>query len=184
MADPDAQDRLGQAVRMLQLITVAMVMGVVTFLMVAMVLRATGTAAMPKEGAQPVVTFVAVIMAVVMLVAQSIVPGLMVKAGRQKLAQARPGPGDDGADAMSKPNGEAQELIRIFASMTIVGIAMIEAPALLAVVAFMIEGKQLALLLAVGLVIILGYRIPTKIRAADWMDLQRRQLEQERLSQR
>lgn len=175
MSDPEPAKIPAQKLRALQIVIAAMLMGVVTFLLVAAVVRSTMPAGdQAKDGPELIITWVAVVVAIGSVMAASLLPGMVVRAGRRRLALDISG--RDGTDA---PDGTAveAELVKLFSIKTIIGGAALEGAALFAIVAYLVEGNLYAVVAAVALALLLAYHLPTQARAADWLDLQCRALE-------
>lgn len=181
MLDSELTDRLAEPVKVLQIIVTAMVTGVVLFLGVATQLRLSGQMADQPNGTGSLVTYIATGYGVAAVLVRTVLASVIVTAGRRKILQ-QVAQSDD--DAMSRDEDVVDGLVSLFRVRTIVAAAVLEGSALFLVVAYMIEGESLAMIAAVLLVLFLACHFPTRGRAADWIDRERRRIEQERLSAR
>jgi hypothetical protein len=166
--------------RTLQIIVVAMTVGVTAFLFVA--LAVVGP---PGKGpSPPVVTYLAIAMAAVMLATRAIAPGIFVAYARRSIA-AGTWKGYGGAmpavsAELAGPDSDVAKLGQVFTGRTIVAAAMIEGAAMFSVVAFLVEHSVLSLGLAIVLLAVLTAHVPTRARAQRWLEEQTRLLNQER----
>ncbi len=171
MSDPDLQQKLTAPLRMLQMIVVAMVVGLVIFLVVAVLLSRNGGMMKPGEGETPIVTYVAVFFAITAVGVASFLPKVIV--GNRLRAIAGMEPGED-----------AEQLIAVFNSTFIIRAAVTEAPGLFLLVSYMVEGQQIALLLAIASIVLLAFMFPRRDAVAAWLDQQLRTIEDLRVQMR
>lgn len=163
-------ERYAGVIRNMQLISGAMLMGVVVFLIVALVMPAdragvdAGGAA--GEGKFPLV-YLAVAFGGVVLGTSMVVPRLMGGALMKRLAMqgdaARAGGAAGSADRVAR-------LLAVWNATMIVQVGILEGAALFAVVAFFIERSSWSLVVAIVLAAAIATRIPTKSSLRDWLE--------------
>lgn len=169
-------------IRIMQIIVGALVTGPLVFLIFALVTR--GGAAKPREGAS-IATYAAIGLAVCAITARMIVPDLVTAAARKKIASGnwQVGGEDGGSDRTNdffQQTGDAGKLCIVFQTRLIIGSALLEGSAFLAILAFLFEGLIFALLLACLLLmgILLGF--PTASVVEHWIDGQLQLLKEDR----
>ena len=188
MSDPDPRSRPVPPFHALQIIVVAMMLGVTILLIVAAAMGPTLRPLPEPDEAGPVITYVAIAFAISALFARAVVPNLVVTAGRrkiaQRLAQADGGDGSERATGaeVSQDASVVEELARLFYTKTVIRCAILEGAGMFLGVAYLLEGNRLALGVAILIVLFLALHFPTRSGAAGWTDDQRRRLEQDRLA--
>lgn len=164
--------------RIQQVIVAAMAMGVLVFLMVALAMHTTSD---PPE-MFGMLTMIATGAAVAGLAARAVVPVLIVRTQRQRIARGEWKPSAEmPGGAMIAKLGPDGALMMLHQLRVIVGSALIEGAAFLAIIAFFIEGSPVAAGLAVLLAASLFVQFPTQRRVAAWLAEQRQLLEEEKL---
>lgn len=113
-------------------------------------------------------SWVAVGIAAVVVPMQAIIPGTIVAAARQRLAR-------------TTELAEISGLIAAYRSKLIVGAALCEGAAFMALQAYLLEGDVLLLPLAALFVLLIAARVPTAPGLASWLDRQHELLEAMRL---
>lgn len=182
---PDAEAPLvsNTQIRPFQLIVGAMAIGVVAFLAVALILRATTNRAPPAEGEQPLVTYIAVAYGIGTILVGPYLSRSITACGRRRVGREA----DDAAAALAtaketpagdEPN-KAAKLFEVFRVKVLIGAAMDEAAGLFACIAYFIEGRFVAAGLTVILVLSLLMNMPTAHRTENWLAEQLRLLEDE-----
>ena len=161
-----------------------MVLGATALLVVGLVIPADLVGIERVETALPILTYLGVGCAVLALLALAVVPGLMTASGRASIAggKARLAAtgqllGPESAKALGP---QASRLCGLFAKVTIVRAAIAEGVAILAGVAFMVEGEATSLIVAIVLILALVLQLPTRARMAAWLEEQLRLIEQGR----
>lgn len=155
-------------VRILQIIVFALVMGCVTFAPIAFFVsgnieRAEG------EDVFPVVSAMAVAFGAVALIAQLIIVPLLRRQSRQRLAQ------------QTEPHdGTAAQLLGSLQSSTIVGAAISEAACFFNLIAYLLEAQPYTLAVAAVLVLTIAMRFPTVNGVLDWLEREKRLVNEER----
>ena len=189
MTDPDA---LRPLVRICQIIIAALIAGVLFFLTVTLFIThvimppAAPVGGMAAGGGSlplPLITLIAVAMAVINLAMSFVVPKLVVDQGRRKIA-------GEGPDAVMKtdpsspkqlyPAGYTDKLAALYQTQLIIGAALLEGAAFFAVIAYLLERSPIALLTALVLLGVMFTRFPTGDRVNNWLDQQLSMLQEER----
>ena len=165
------QDRVDkQALLTLQIVVASLVAGCTVFLVIAVVIvsqRAIGPAA-----GQTILTYLAVGVTVLSLVARMVVPGVITASKVRQFSQQPEETADVSATVV--------ELWKLLTTSTIVGGALLEGAAFFALVTYMVEGSPLSLALAVVLIAGLAVQFPTRSRAADWLDARLAEIQHQR----
>ena len=152
----------------LQLIVGMMTAGVVALLVISVVVHSADDS--PKEPLPvPVLSYLAIACAVAALSARAVVPNLMGAGAIKKVAA-------------SESNTEAETFVfrSIFAARTVIAVAIIESAALLAGIAYLIEGTLLSLAVALVMVVVLALHFPRRAGRDDWISRQLERIAQER----
>ena len=128
-------------------------------------------------GDQPIFSLLALGLLAVMAIVSLILPNPMVRQGLRRIAQ-RTVPGAPDADATLLVN--AHEILVLRQATLIISLALIEGPAFLGCIAYLLEGRVFVLgvvALAIGLLLV---RFPTQASTRAWMRQQLDWLEQAR----
>jgi len=195
MTDPDA---LQPIIRTCQIIVGALIMGVVTFLAIALFVTQVGVnpaQALPGEGAGgaaiaaagnsslPVITYLAVAVGLMDLVLSFVVPKMNADRARRQMALEGPSAITKGGPTEPKqlyPAGYTGKLALIYQTQLIIFAGMREGAAFFATIAYMVERNPLALATAIVLLGALAARFPTSDRINAWLDRQLALLQEER----
>jgi hypothetical protein len=170
--------------RRLQIIVGALLLGLVSFLVVILAVvpapkppapLAPGEGGGPTEPL-PVLTVTAYTFAVILVPLSLVVPKLLSDAQRSKIAAGNRSPDAPG------PADDVSRLALVYQARKIVGAAMTEGAAFLALVAYMIERNSVALGLSLALIVCVALRFPTRAAVASWIDGQLELIRQERQS--
>ncbi|HKI21044.1 MAG TPA: hypothetical protein VKA15_24340, partial [Isosphaeraceae bacterium] len=166
MTDPDA---LQPIIRTCQIIVGALIMGVVTFLAIALFVTQVGVnpaQALPGEGAGgaaiaaagnsslPVITYLAVAVGLMDLVLSFVVPKMNADRARRQMALEGPSAITKGGPTEPKqlyPAGYTGKLAPIYHTQLIIGAALLEGAAFFATIAYLVERNPLALATAIVL---------------------------------
>lgn len=175
----EEREYLRKAVRPMQIIVFALAMGVVTMAPLLLMLGGNlGGGAGGGGGQQPdrTLTYAALGMSVVCLVASVAVPNVIGNTGRQAVAEGRqpavPSRRGFFANTESEIAYNSQpigKLAGLFQTRLIVGGALCEGPALFCLIAFMLEQSPLSLAMAAFLVFCILLRFPTATRLENWI---------------
>lgn len=148
-------------VRVAQIIAGALVLGVLMFAGVAVAISIGKPAA-----ARPVVTYVALVVAGMMIVARYFVPKSMASAQRRQAADAG-------------TRGDAEEwtaLGMVYQTKTIVAFALLEGAAFLCLIAYTLEAQWVALAMAGVLLLLMAAGFPTRGQFETWAEGQRQMM--------
>lgn len=169
-------DAIGETVRLCRIIELALVAGVAVFLaIVALWARAERPFdAQPWTVTGPL-SLLAIGYAAVVVALHLVIPGQIVAGGRRALAR-----GDRLAGAGPAPQADQVGLLGLYRTSFIVGSALVEGGALLATIAYLLEGKAPTLLVALALGALLLVRVPSRGGLEAWLERQGERLEQER----
>jgi len=182
--------KLGEAlaarVRVMQIVTMAIVMGAVVFLVIALFIRAGRIMKGPQEN-QPVgamqddrrvITYVGLVFSVCMIAIYAIVPDRVAASARRKIAREK-------TKVVSTQNGSpvsegnAARLCDIFQTRLILRLALLEGPTFCLLVAYILEGQLVSLITAVLLMAGMLVHFPMQTGVLGWIDEQLRILDQE-----
>jgi hypothetical protein len=194
---PGDQDAIRSATLQGQIILGALVAGLVMFLVISTIIiigltprpaAADGRGAVAAESPLPIITYVAVAFGATLLPMSFVVPSLVAKQQRRALASAgmtasaSPAPtrGGQSNAAMAPLTG----LPAAFLSQLIIGAAINEGAAFLALVAYLLEKNPIALAMAVVLIAGVIARFPTAGRVERWIEQQQEKLREEQLDAR
>ena len=183
-----------------QIIVGALVAGLVTFSVIVTIMNigsAPGPAAAGGPGAQgavaaesplPIITYVAIAFGAASLPMSFVVPGLVTKQQRRAFASA----GTTASTSPAPPPGKRSDAAKAplsglpaaFLTELVIGAAMNEGAAFLALVAYLIEKNPIALALAGVLIAGVIARFPTAGRVERWIEQQRQKLGEDQLDAR
>jgi len=200
MSDMTDLDALQPIIRTCQTIVGAMIMGVATFLAIALFVTqvavnpapappgggAVGAAvAAPGDSSLQVITYLAVASGLIVLVLSFVVPKINIARTRRQIALAGPIATTEGVPSEPKqlyPAGYTGKLAQLYQTQLIIGAAMLEGAAFFATIAYMVERNPIALATAIVLLGALIARFPTSDRVNAWLDRQLGLLQEERQS--
>jgi hypothetical protein len=152
----------------MQIITAAIAMGSLIFLLFALVIRADGN--MPEPPETPVLSYVGVGFAVMAFLAVAIIPNRVALSGLKHFTR--------GQGRVLDTNEEAIELCALYQTGLIVGLAILEGATLLQIIAYLLEGQQLSLIVTATLLMGIILQFPIRQRVAAWIERQQGKLEQ------
>ncbi len=170
MSHFDHAERLGPRVRILQIVIGALTMGVVIFLGIAMALREGGLVEFKPVHDPSGIRYLLLGIAGFLLLAGLVVPGLVVSARRRQIAGH---PKSALAELMD-------QLLGLFHVKTLVGAALMEAAAFLAIITYLLYGAVAALIAAGVFAALLLLQVPTWGRIERWLEDQMHRLGEER----
>jgi hypothetical protein len=200
MSDMNDPDVLEPITRTCQIIVLALIMGVASFLAIVMFLVPTsinpapapapaaggpGAPALPGMAGttMPLITYIAVGMGVAGLVLSFVIPSVIVASARRKIAKGTwtpPATRDLTQPAQIYPAGDTGGLAYVYQTQLIIGSALSEGMAFFATIAYMLERNPLALGMALILLASLIIRFPTRGRVNAWIDQEQSKLQKER----
>jgi hypothetical protein len=163
-----------QRLRVMQIVASALVLGVLTFLAVALYVvlihnEGRGTGVPPEV---PMMSLLSGGFLAVMIVLSFIVPNVVTGSNLRGIAAGTWGP----RPGMPVPADDAGKLLVVYQTTRLIGWSMLEGACFFALVAYLVEGQLYALaFVAVGLALLL-LRFPTESRARGWLQSQTEQL--------
>ncbi len=179
MSDP-GDPLLSQRIRTMQLIAAALLMGVLSFLGIALFLvyvQQNGEGMVPAQGL-PIYSLVAWGMFAVCAPLSIYLPRTMLDSQSRRIAAGEWRP-PSGTDASAYASEKAQ-LLAVRQTTMIVGLALLEGSAFMGILAFLSEANPLALCVTAGAVVLMLMRFPTEGRSRAWLDEQAEKLVQAR----
>ncbi|MEE8451385.1 MAG: hypothetical protein V3R99_05695 [Thermoguttaceae bacterium] len=181
MSDSHWQNELAPVLRTMQIVVGSLVVGCLTFLVVAFV--GSDRAALAPQF--PIMTYMAIGFTFVILVVRMIVPGMIVAQGRRRITEGTwklpAGRGSQPINAeFIERTGDAGKLAMLFMIQMIVAAALLEGAVFFGLVAYTVERSPLALIVAIILIIGVGLHFPTRSRLVHWIEDQLTLMEQER----
>jgi hypothetical protein len=160
MCQPYDQDPFAVRLRVMRILHAALCLGVVFFAVVVLVIRQGGAANLPPP-AVPMVSYVLAGMAALTFVMFLILPGMLESSWRKQFAR----PNSDG--------GEPGQWWGLYQTRLIIRCALLEGTAFAQLIAYMLEGQQWSLGLALGLLVALLAQFPTRSGVEGWVETQR-----------
>jgi hypothetical protein len=168
MSRDEPSPTLEVRVRTLRIITAAMVCGAVTAFLILYVVRAQNPQP-PRD--PPLISYVALGVAVVMAGAAFVVPNLVAAAARRRLAGSAPE-----QDPAPDPGG----WYGLYASCLILRLALLEGPAYFLLLAWFVEGWPVPLLMAAASRALMVAQFPSAERVERWVEAQKELTYQDR----
>jgi hypothetical protein len=144
-----------------------MFVGAVGFLVMAIAVQRTAEGATEEEPTTLVLTYLAVGYAVMAIVLRGLAPDWLTDL---ILASARAGQPADERPQASQPDSAFHKR---YAARTMICTGLIEGAALLAILAYLMEGHVLGLIVGVVMALVLAAQVPTEDRLNDWIARQR-----------
>jgi hypothetical protein len=184
-------DQLRGRVVTLQIIAGGLLTGVVFLLAIVLFLKVTSAAKPDGEPAPPILTYIAFGFLALGLVAWAVVPARIIRSQVRSIAQGTWAPPEE-RHALGALSEEVKAFYRtdrdkLFAALqtsSIVGWALLEGPAFMGCITYLVEGQPLALAaVAVPLLLMLG-TFPTREGVIRWLDERQSQVEVIRLTER
>lgn len=152
-----------QAVRTMQIVCAALMMGVLMFAGAAIFMRFGPGGQVPA--AQPMVAYMAAGMAALMIVARLVVVPFVIKGGIKQLTATTP------LDDVAK-----LDFYGVYQTQMIVGCALLEGAAFFNLISFIVEGQIWTLGIVAVLLAIMATAFPTLERVGSWAEEQLRML--------
>jgi hypothetical protein len=171
MNGADLHEAQAQKLRVLQIIIGAMLLGTVVFLVAAQIIGPGQALEDAQIATNSFVTYVACAYAAMAIVIASMAPAFIANVKLRKMREEMPAAEEDVDN-----DAQLETLLTIFHTKIIVGAAVFEGAALLTIVAYLLEGKPLAVGVAIVLMVLLARQFPTRSRMNDWLDLHHRGL--------
>jgi fatty acid desaturase len=173
MSASDWREQLPVKVRNLQIIVGALSFGCFSFLIIAVFVSQN----LNKATEQPMLTYIALLMAAIIFGIWFFLPGIIVAQGRKNIQQtllsrAKQVGQNSVADKTEKENSKAQALMNLLQTKTIVGCAILEGAVFLLLIAYMVEHSMPSITAAIALLLLLMAQMPTIGRATNWIENQ------------
>lgn len=194
MSEVPWRDEIVPLVRISQIIVLALAVGVVVFLALAIVLVAQGTfgpgaddlnAPAPENGEMLFVMDLTLILFLIgNMIARMIVPGLIVAQQRRKIVSGQSippaGPGAENLASSIERMGDAGRLMGVYQVKTIIAAALLEGTAFFAIIVFIVTQSMIGLAVAILMILGLMFHIPTRSSVIHWIEDQLAIVQQER----
>jgi F0F1-type ATP synthase membrane subunit c/vacuolar-type H+-ATPase subunit K len=164
--------------RVLRIVVVALCVGVLTALGILTWMRSRQPPPPPFPG-QPLLSWIGLAFAVLAVVGSQVVPGMLARSGRQRIARELAA---SGSTATLSVPGEAVRDPRwwgLYQTKMIVGCALLEGAAFYQAIAFLLEGEQWTAALAVALLVGIALHFPTRPGVEQWIEAQAEQARSE-----
>lgn len=175
MSSPD-EDLPPQRLRVMQLVASALLLGVVTFLTVALIIVLTQTkgSGLAPAGDLPMISVVAVVFLAVEAPLAFLVPGFLTRSAVRQIASGtwRLPPGADPAALGT----DAAKLLAVRQTTLLVGLALLEGAAFFGCIAFLLEARPFALGVVLVPILLMLVKFPTEGRVRAWLERQAGQL--------
>lgn len=156
--------QLNPAIRTMQIIVGALVLGVVNFM--AVVVFVIRPQAQEAGGELPLLTYLAVGFAVLGVLASIVVPAILAGSLRKSMSVPQ-GPSGPVGTKESIPIGP---LLQMYQTLLIIRCALLEGAAFFCLVAHMIERQTITLAAAGVLLLVLLSQFPTRSRVESWIE--------------
>jgi hypothetical protein len=170
-------DPLAVRLRVMQIIIGSLLAGVLGFMVIAVLLRASGDQPIPE---QPLVSYIALAVAGLNVVLAWVIPNIMVGAARKRIAGSVPGR-EFISQGKSVTADDAGQLCMVYQSQLLIGAALLEGATFFLQVAYIIEGRAIGLIVAALLTVGLAWMFPTGSRLTGWIERQEQLIAAERL---
>ena len=161
---------LDQRIRTMQIIIGALVGGVLSFAVIAFVVRSS----MTETAGTRIISIMAIVVALVCAVATLIVPKSIAAQSIQKLALSRPKE-DMESSAARQPSfsGGMLDWLAIYQTRMLVHAALLEGAAFFLLIAYLVEGMILDPLVAAFYLAALATLFPTRKKIERWIEEQK-----------
>jgi hypothetical protein len=165
----------------LQIVCGALITGCLTFTVVALGLVSSGS--MPEVGTAPLLSYIGAGFAFALVVSRTVVPEMITARGRRAIAEGTWDQWQNRAVASDPRNveliertGDAGRLMGLYATRSIIGMAILEGGCFMNLVFFLVEQQYLPLGVAGALLAILVMGFPTHDRTVTWIEQQLRDM--------
>jgi hypothetical protein len=168
----DWREEIGHRVWLAQVVVGALVVGCLVFLGIAVLLVRLG--GMPAANDSMIVTWLAVLVALVAVGARLVLPSFIVASNRQAILHktgslAQPSSRNASVAEFLERTGDAGRLWLGYLAKTILGSAIFEGVAFFCLIAYLVEHSPLSLGLAVLFLIGLACQFPTRAGVVRWI---------------
>jgi len=182
MSASDWREQLPAKVRILQIIVAAMSFGCFCLLIISVLVAQNFN----KAVAQPMLTYIALVLAAMSLGICAVIPRIIVSQGRREIARkllpASKIESDNSINNMAeRENIKIFEIFGLLQIKTIVVCSMLEGPVIFLLIVYMVDHQILSLLAALVLLILLIIQTPTIGRVTIWLEDQMKLVDEERV---
>ncbi|HYT93235.1 MAG TPA: hypothetical protein VEL76_31240 [Gemmataceae bacterium] len=174
MSMPDSDAFLLPRLRVMRIVVLALVLGVVAFLVLALIIRAQGGLAAPPT---PFLTYLALGFGGLQIGVSLLFPRFVVTQSRRQLAR---GQYPATAEASAQAPDDLTSLCNVFQTQLIIAAALLEGAAFFLLIAYLQEGEVAALGGVAVLLALLLVKFPTRPALESWLTEQQELLNQER----
>jgi hypothetical protein len=183
MPDTSWREEVERRVVTARIIVAALLAGSIGFLAVAAALVHLDVVEANKEGASTM-NLVLILFLIGDMIARLIVPSVLVAQGRRRIAAGQwslpEGAGQGDIAAFIERTGDAGRLLCVYQTRTIVASALLEGVAFFAIIVYLLTQSMVGLVVAVVLILGLGFHIPTRSGVSRWIEDQLQLIDQER----
>lgn len=188
MSESRREEAIAQQTRILQMIVAALVTGCLIFIGIIVILNvgAGADGELAEAEGTPFITYLMLAFSGAAILARLMIVPLIVSAGRKRIAAAswqpptqrgRPNPR---AQQFIEQHGDTARLFALYMTKTIIGAAFLEGAAFACGVAFILEGRPLALAGAIVCAIGVALHFPTASGVITWIDAHERRIAEEK----
>jgi hypothetical protein len=177
MDQPFEADPITARLRVIQIIIGALLAGAVSFLGMAVWLRAIGD--QPRPG-MPAVTYFGLAGAVLNVIFSFVIPSKLTGAARKRIAATVPGR-DLVEHGRSATADDAGQLCTVYNNQMIIGAALLEGATFFLLIAYIVEGQLISPIVAALLIAGIAWRFPTRERLTTWIEAHERLIAEKRL---
>jgi len=178
MSTSEENPLLAARVRTMQIILVAMMLGCIFFMGIAIWFRQANANA---PAAMPIITYVALVFALMTLVGSFLISNLALTTGRRRLAQQSQPAMRDSSSRPDPTSADKRKLLELMTTVLIMTAAPLEGGVFFLLVSYMVEGSFLAIIGSLILLAVLATKFPTQQRTERWLEQQQELLQQERM---
>jgi hypothetical protein len=175
MSYPERDAVPPQQLLTMRIVNLAMIGGVVFFLVIVLFLRAKGDQA--PAPSFPYLTYLGLVFALVTLAAHFLVPRMVVTANRRRFASIA---ALEGTPVEALPVDDLRWL-NLYQTRLIISAAILEAACFFLLIAYLLEGELTCLVAAGVLLTLLAVKFPTRDGISRWIAEQRELMYQDRL---
>ena len=164
--DIEKQIQIRSTTRVLQLITAALVAGLLTF--AGFVLFFNDDKQQYDEGSLPVITIIASCIAMMAIVAAKLVPSLVQRHTRRNIIEGnRINNNVSGEQATAM--GDLKLVAGSYLTTKIVGLAILEGASFMNLMAYWLEQEAISLILVTGLLLTMLFKFPSTWQVGTWI---------------
>lgn len=168
------QERMQKTLRTLQIIVLALMLGVVTFFVISLIVSQTREPRAP--GTQPLLSWLACGFFALQIPIWWFLPPVIARNQIAGIAQGKWPPAGMQVDSDS----DVAKLLAVYQTGTIISAALMEGVAFFGLIAFLVEGEMIALVAAGGAFLFLGATFPTQVKLRQWLEAHDPMLEEAR----